>query len=200
MVRILLASAGDSGSIPGLGRSPGESNGNPLQYSCLENPMDREKSVEHNLATKTVKKKKKEKESFVKWPCTVLWFKESECICRFLFVFLRSLLCIVRNWWGEEIIQRGDCFDSRSMLSHLCVISFGTTVKLRQAFQAVLAEFWVLFMRAAYIRLQLDSKVQWVALCCGLHWWPGSLLIYAGWHSGARLPGFKSQLFHWLAV
>ena len=30
----------DPGSIPGLGRSPGEGNGNPLQYSCLENPMD----------------------------------------------------------------------------------------------------------------------------------------------------------------
>jgi len=33
--------AGDPSSIPGLGRSPGEGNGNPLQYSCLENPMDR---------------------------------------------------------------------------------------------------------------------------------------------------------------
>ena len=33
--------AGDQGSIPGLGRSSGEGNGNPLQYSCLENPMDR---------------------------------------------------------------------------------------------------------------------------------------------------------------
>ena len=32
--------AGDQGSIPGSGRSPGEGNGNPLQYSCLENPMD----------------------------------------------------------------------------------------------------------------------------------------------------------------
>ena len=31
---------GDLGSIPGLGRSPGEGNGNPLQHSCLENPMD----------------------------------------------------------------------------------------------------------------------------------------------------------------
>ena len=31
--------AGDLGSIPGLERSPGEGNGNPLQYSCLENPM-----------------------------------------------------------------------------------------------------------------------------------------------------------------
>ena len=39
-----LASAGDVrdvGSIPGLGRSPGGGHGNPLQYSCLENPMDR---------------------------------------------------------------------------------------------------------------------------------------------------------------
>ena len=34
-------SAGDLGSIPGLGRPPGERNGNPLQYPCLENPMDR---------------------------------------------------------------------------------------------------------------------------------------------------------------
>ena len=34
--------AGDSGSIPGLGRSPGEGNDNLLQYSCLENPMDGE--------------------------------------------------------------------------------------------------------------------------------------------------------------
>ena len=32
--------AGDPGSIPGLGRSPGEGNGNPLQYSCLENPIE----------------------------------------------------------------------------------------------------------------------------------------------------------------
>ena len=33
--------AGNMGSIPGLGRSPGDGNGNPLQHSCLENPMDR---------------------------------------------------------------------------------------------------------------------------------------------------------------
>ena len=34
-------SAGDPGSIPGLGKSPGEGNGHPFQYACLENPMDR---------------------------------------------------------------------------------------------------------------------------------------------------------------
>ena len=37
----LLANAGDVGLIPGSGRSPGDGNGNPLQYSCLGNPMDR---------------------------------------------------------------------------------------------------------------------------------------------------------------
>jgi len=44
MVKILPANAGDlreSSSIPGLRRSPGEGNDNPLQYSCLANPMDR---------------------------------------------------------------------------------------------------------------------------------------------------------------
>ena len=40
-VKNLPASAGDLGSIPGPGRSPGEGNGNPLQYSCLENSIDR---------------------------------------------------------------------------------------------------------------------------------------------------------------
>ena len=42
MIKNPPASAGDVGSILGLGRCPGEGNGNPLQYSCLENTMDRE--------------------------------------------------------------------------------------------------------------------------------------------------------------
>ena len=44
VVKNLPAKAGDgrdAGSIPGLGRSPGGGHGNPLQYSCLENPMER---------------------------------------------------------------------------------------------------------------------------------------------------------------
>ena len=39
-VKNLLANAGDAGSIPGLGRSPGVGNGNTLQYSCLEDSME----------------------------------------------------------------------------------------------------------------------------------------------------------------
>ena len=58
LVKNLPANAGVLVSIPGSGRSPGEGNGNPLQYSCLRNPMDRGAwwatvhgvTVRHNLA------------------------------------------------------------------------------------------------------------------------------------------------------
>ena len=61
MVKNPPANAGDTGSILGLGRSPGEGNGNPLQYSCLGNPTDTgawratvygAASVGHNVETK----------------------------------------------------------------------------------------------------------------------------------------------------
>ena len=61
MIKNLPANEGDVGSIPGLGRCLGEGNGNPLQYSCLGNLMDREAwqatghgvaRVRHNFATK----------------------------------------------------------------------------------------------------------------------------------------------------
>ena len=41
-VKASAGNVGDPGSIPGSGRSPGEGNGNPFQYSCLKNPMDGE--------------------------------------------------------------------------------------------------------------------------------------------------------------
>ena len=55
MLRNLIADIGDlrdTGSIFGLGRSPGGGNGNPLQYSCLENPMDRGRwwAIVHGVA------------------------------------------------------------------------------------------------------------------------------------------------------
>ena len=61
----LVCNAGDLGLIPGLERSTGEGNGNSLQYSCLENPMDRRPwqatvhrvaKVRHNLATKLLRR------------------------------------------------------------------------------------------------------------------------------------------------
>ena len=55
MVKNLPASAGDPGSIPGSGRSPGEGNGSPLQYSCLENSTDRGtwQTTVHGVTTKS---------------------------------------------------------------------------------------------------------------------------------------------------
>ena len=52
VVKNLPANAGDEGSIPGSRRSPGEGNGNPHQYSCLENPMNRGawQSIVHGVA------------------------------------------------------------------------------------------------------------------------------------------------------
>ena len=52
MIKDLSANAGDVGSIPGSGRSPGEGNGHPLQYSCLENSMDKGawRAVVHGVA------------------------------------------------------------------------------------------------------------------------------------------------------
>ena len=61
MIKDLPANAEDAGSIPGSRRSPEEGNGNPLQYSCLGNPMDRGvwqatvhglERVNHDLTTK----------------------------------------------------------------------------------------------------------------------------------------------------
>ena len=52
MVKNQPANARDMGSVPGLERSPGQGNGNPLQYSCLGNPMDREAwwAIVHGVA------------------------------------------------------------------------------------------------------------------------------------------------------
>ena len=52
MVKNPPAKAGDAGSIPGSGRSPGEGNGNPLQYSSLGNPMDRgsQQAIVHGVS------------------------------------------------------------------------------------------------------------------------------------------------------
>ena len=57
MIKNLPANAGDvreTDSIPGLGRSPGEGNGNPLQYSCLRNPINRgaRQATIHGVAEK----------------------------------------------------------------------------------------------------------------------------------------------------
>ena len=55
VVKNLPANAGDMGSIPESGRSPGEGNGNPLQYSCLENPVHRGAGERQSMGSHRVK-------------------------------------------------------------------------------------------------------------------------------------------------
>ena len=56
VVKNLPANAGDTSMIPALGRSPGGGHGNPLQYSCLKNPMDRRawQATEHGVAKRRI--------------------------------------------------------------------------------------------------------------------------------------------------
>ena len=71
MVKNLPANAGDTGLIPGSGRSPGGGHGTPLQYSCLENPMDRGAcwatvhGVAESDATERTRKRENEEEACV---------------------------------------------------------------------------------------------------------------------------------------
>ena len=67
MVKNPLVNAGDVGSIPGLGRSPGEGNGNLLQYSCLGNPMARDAwwSTVHRVARELGMTETKQKQNLI---------------------------------------------------------------------------------------------------------------------------------------
>ena len=95
--------AGDMGLIPGLGRSPGERNSNPLQYSCLRNLMDRGynpwgRRVRHDWATK--------QQSSVYNPMAVI--KILSCLLDLYSVLL--LIHSVRNYWALTSSQaHSDC-------------------------------------------------------------------------------------------
>ena len=93
VVENLPANPGDSGSIPELGRSPGEGNGDPLQYSCLGNPTDKrnlvdcdpqDRRVEYNLVTKHEYVPK----------------AQAECVCMCVCVFGENEKCLARLYCG----------------------------------------------------------------------------------------------------
>ena len=90
-----LANSGvrDMGSIPGLGRSPGGGHGNPLQYSCLENPMDRE-------ACWATIYRVPESWTWLKWLSTQA-SRFSSTICKTAVLFpLNCLGTLVKNHWA----------------------------------------------------------------------------------------------------
>ena len=97
VVKNLLANArdvGDLGSIPGLGRSPGRGNGKSLQYSCLENPMDRGawRAIVHGVAKSW---------TWLKQLCTVKWKILKE------MGIPEHLICLLRNLYaGQEATIR----------------------------------------------------------------------------------------------
>ena len=84
-IKASACSAGDPGSIPGLGRFPGEGNGNPLQYSCLENSMDWE--APQSLV------------GYSPWS-----HKESDTTERLHFYFYFTLTFIFKNFWLFTLI------------------------------------------------------------------------------------------------
>ena len=122
--------AGDLGSSPGLGRSPGEGNGNPLQYSCLENPMGRgawqatvhgATRVEHDWVTK-----------LPPLPSGCLWCHAS-CITllvrgqrlpwfevkkkkRLNWWFSREVICRRRQWHPTPVLLPGKSHGRRSLV------------------------------------------------------------------------------------
>ena len=75
--------AGDPGSIPGSGRSPGEGNGNPLQYSCLENPMD---GGAWEAAVHGVAKSRTQLSDFISLGVTFIYLQENSLLILGMFI------------------------------------------------------------------------------------------------------------------
>ena len=77
------ANAKHPGLIPGLGRSPGEENGNPLQYSCLEYPMDREVwwATVHEVSKNQTRLKRLNRHTYI-------------CVCIYMYMYVYTYTCI----------------------------------------------------------------------------------------------------------
>ena len=75
--------AGDPGLIPGSGRSPGEGNGNPLQYSCLENSTNRG--------------------AWWAWGCKELDMTERLTLSLFSYIFVYTCVCVIKFWYINVI-------------------------------------------------------------------------------------------------
>ena len=80
-VKASACNLGDLGSIPGSGRSPGEGNGNPLQYSCLENPMDRGAwwATVHGVTKSWTQLSDLTNFNFI-WPPSAIWSQTKCCL------------------------------------------------------------------------------------------------------------------------
>ena len=118
MVNILLANEGDlkdTSSIPALGRSPGEGNDNPLQYSCLENPMDRGtlQATVHGIAKSL---------TWQKWPNMLEVTMHARLLmlaCVKVNQLLFYTLVVTYKAWKHKIFQKFQNFFSWNFQRHL---------------------------------------------------------------------------------
>ena len=105
VLKSLTANAGDTSLIPGSGRSPGEGNGNPLQYSCLGNCKDKgawlariwsQKRAGHNLAAKTT----------IKWITQFSWVAQScPTLCNPMDCSSQAFLSITNSWSSLKLMS-----------------------------------------------------------------------------------------------
>ena len=126
MVKNPPANAGDVGSIPGWGRSPGEGNGNPIQCSCLENHMDRGAwwAAVHGVTkswtrvTWSFRRVLFRSRSMGKKWCLPCWFggKEPTCQCRRCgFDYWVGKTPWRRKWQPTSLFLRGKSHGQRSL-------------------------------------------------------------------------------------
>ena len=122
MIKNSLAAAGYSGSVPGSGRSLGEGNGNPFQYSCLDNPMDREAwwIIIHGVA------ESQNQLSMHTWSPVILMCKPVfACACIWVWVLSYGfLLAAVYGSWARHSSHSCHLFQQQvlEMLSVLPVL------------------------------------------------------------------------------
>ena len=115
---ILQSKAGDLDSIPESGRSPGEGNGNPLQYSCLENPTNREawRATVHGITRigyDLVRERERERERERKEACRTFSWSSSDVAYRIIHSeFPEVFSCFVvlgQMWWITMVPTKPIC-------------------------------------------------------------------------------------------
>ena len=108
----------DAGSIPRSGKSPGEGHDNPLQYSCLENPMDREAwwATVHRVTKSQTRLKQLSTWHIVNWGIGVCF----ECISSFLRKPFRFLKKYVLSYKGTTPLSYSSLFGLQGKEVHLC--------------------------------------------------------------------------------
>ena len=202
-VKESACSAGDLGSIPGLGRSPGEGNGTPLQYSCLENPMDRGawRATVHGVAkSQTRLSNWTELEKPWLWlygSLTAKWY-----LCFLIHCLGWSQLFFQEQWSFNFVAVVNDCSDLGTKENKVwhCLQFSPSICHEVMGLDAVILVFGMLSFRPALSlssftfikRLFSSSSLCFLPLeCYHLHIWGGwyfswqswfLLVIHPAWH------------------